>query len=318
MSFTFVNKNFLIPQIEVYQDFNTPVQKLLDVTYNANKMYCSNSYVVSAECIYFTDGNDLYVMSSSNLVEKIDIKIPNRSHLKTLNSFLNLEKNDSSTNGTVHNFTDEMNIEFKVNNSKNKITVKNDSLKNLNNENMEKSRKTEVKPEPKPKSKEELELLKLCEETMEIYQNEVRKMKEIELKIKLLENSNNTLLKKQKEKLLGNFSKFKNDYDTFKMINKKLEKKPEMDIPSLFALKYSYFKQLLNVVDNLKFFNFVDELNLDEVLNTNCDFDEGLKFFINDYGEYSKKLNVKFDHSWEDLELETDASEMNNSRLGGV
>jgi len=317
MTFTFVNKNFLIPQTETYQDFNTSIQKLLDATHNANKTYCSNSYVVSKDCVYFTDGHDLYIVSDSNLVKKIDIKIPNRTYLNTLDSFLKTENSNDLINDDNSDLKDEMNIEFNINNSsgKNKITVKNDLVKNLNNK---KSEKSEVKNEPKPKSKEELELLKLCEETMEIYQNEVRKMKEIEQKIKLLENNRKTLLKKQKEKLFGNFSKFKNDYNTFKMINKKLEKKPDMDIPSLFALKYIYFEQLLNTPDNLKMFKLVDDLNLDEVLNTDCELDDELKIFVNNYGEYSKKLNVKFDHSWEDLELETDASEMNNSRLGGI
>ena len=55
MSFTFVNKNLLIPQVEIYSDFNTPIQKLLNMTYDMDKLYCSNLYVVSIDCIYFSD-----------------------------------------------------------------------------------------------------------------------------------------------------------------------------------------------------------------------------------------------------------------------
>ena len=315
MSFTLVNKNLLIPQTEVYLDFITSAQKLLDMSYNADKTYCSNLYVVSKDCIYFTNGHNLYTISSSNLVEKIDVKIPNKSHLKILNSFLSSENSDTRDNNKSDNTNCDMDIEFNVKNLQNKITVKDDLTKKLNNKREE---KIEIKNEVIPKSKEELELLKLCEETMEIYQNEVRKMKEIEKQIKVLECNKKSLLKKQREKLFGNFSKFKNDYNTFKMIKNKLEKKPDMDIPSLFALKYNYFDQLSLVPDNLIIIKLVEDLNLDEVLNTNCELDEKLEIFINNYGQQSKKLNVKFDHSWEDLELETDVSETNNSRFGNI
>ena len=320
MSFTFVNKNLLIPQIEICKDLNTSIQKLLDTSYNTDKTYCSNLYIVSADCIYFTNGKNLYTVSNTNLVERVDIKMPNKSQLKVLNSFLNSENNDNNDkndklvndNDNNDNDNNDMNIKF---NRKDSKTIKNDSAIKLNNKIPVKS---ELKIEPKEKSKEELELLKLCEETMEIYQNEVRKMKEIEQKIKLLENNKKSLLKKQKEKIFGNFSKFKNDYNAFKLINKKLDKKPDMNIPSLFALKYDYFSQLTKNEDNFLLLNLVDDLNLDEVLNKDCELDDKLQKFVNDYGEYSKKLNVKFDHSWEDLELETDAMEMNNSRLSAV
>ena len=315
MSFTFVNKNLLIPQIEIYQDFNTSVQKLLDISYNTDKIYCSNIYVVSTDCIYFTNGKYLYTVSNSNLVKKIDIKKPNKSHLKIFNCFLNSENDDITINSCENFDKSNTNIPPSVKDLKNKITVKKQTVNIINNKNEEIIHPSvEVKNESCSKSKEELELLKLCEETMEIYQNEVRKMKEIEQKIIFLENNTKSLLKKKKEKTVVNFSKIKNDYNTYKLINKKLEKKPDMLIPSLFVQKYSYFCQLLNNVDNLKMLNLIDELNLDEVLNKDCELDEELQFFVNEYGELSKKLNVKFDHSWE--ELESDTSEGNNSRLG--
>jgi hypothetical protein len=337
MSFTFVNKNLLIPQIEIYKEFNTPVQKLLDMCHGADKVYCKNLYIVSEDCIYFTNGKNLYTVSKSNLIEKIDVKIPNKSHLKILSSFLNSENNNVLINDesdesdandeSYNNQNSDMNIGFGVCKTKNKITIKNDPTKKLNNkkeENEFKSRtqpqpklQPQPQPQPKPKSKEELQLLKLCEETMEIYQTEVRKIKEIEHKIKLLENNKKSLLKKQKEKIFVNFSKLKNDYNTFKMINTKLTKKPDMDIPSLFVLKYNYFVKLLESADNLKILSQVEDLNLDVVLNSDRELDQELQIFVNEYGVQSKKLNVKFDHSYEDLELDADSSETNNSRFGG-
>jgi hypothetical protein len=325
MVYTLVNKNLLVPRTEVYTDFNTSIQQMLDTGNGRDKKYCSNLYVVSEDYIYFTNGQYVYSVSNSNTVQKVNVKLPTNSQLKIMNSFLTLKTNNSSSNTGEENYfsnselntgiseINDMDIEFDVN-SKNKITI----IDNVTQSDNSKKNKVEKIIEPKVKSKEELELLKLCEETMELYQTEVRKMKEIEQKIKVLDNNKKMLLKKQKEKMLGNFSKFKNDFTSFKLINKKLEKKPDMEIPSLFAPRYNYFLNLIQNQENLALLNLVEDLNLDEVLNNDVDLDPQLTHFVNEYGENSSKLNVKFDHSWEDLELETDAMEMNNSRLSAV
>jgi hypothetical protein len=174
----------------------------------------------------------------------------------------------------------------------------------------------EVIKEIKPKTQEELDLIKLCEDTMELYQNEVRKIKDIEQQIKVLDNNKKTLLKKRKEKLFTNFSKLKNDYNTFKMIKRKIEKKPNMDIPSLFVLKFLYFEQITKVPTDCKILEQLEDIDLDEVLNKDCELDADLTNIANKYGEESKKLNVNFEHSWEDLEYETESNEINNSRFG--
>jgi hypothetical protein len=180
--------------------------------------------------------------------------------------------------------------------------------------------KTEIKEkqEIREKTKEEHEIIKLCEETMEIYQNEVRKMKEIEQQIKVLDNNKKSLLKKRKEKLFTNFSKLKNDYNTFKMIQRKFQKKPDMDIPSLFILKYNYFEEIIKIESDIKILEVIHDMNLDEVLNKDCELNDELIDYVNKYEEESKKFNVKFEHSWEDLEYETESIENNNSKLGGI
>jgi hypothetical protein len=315
MNFTFVNKNLLIPEIEIFENFDKSIQKLIDSAHFGDKNYNSNLYVVSSDNVYFSNGSELYSVSGTNNIEKIEISLPNKTYLNKINSFLS---------GCF-----DMDIDFNIKNSNDKIIIKNDKeqietnkqIKNrIKNQNKQEAKEVnlEEKPEPIQKTKEELELISLYEEIMQIYQTELRKIKEIEKKIKILDCNRKNLLKKQKEKIFVNFSKLKGDYDTFKMINKKLAKNPDMEIPSLFILKYNYFRELMNICENQKLFKLLDELNLDEVLNKNIDIDLELQNFANDYGKDSKKLNVKFDHSWEDLELETDAFEMNNSKLGGI
>ena len=68
MNFTFVNKNLLIPQVETYSDFDSPIQKLLNMGYNMSNLYCSNLYVVSTNCIYFLKNNYLYSVSETNII----------------------------------------------------------------------------------------------------------------------------------------------------------------------------------------------------------------------------------------------------------
>jgi hypothetical protein len=338
MNFTFVNKNLLIPQVETYSDFDSPIQKLLNMGYNMSNLYCSNLYVVSTNCIYFLKNNYLYSVSETNIIKKIDINIPNNSFLKSINSFLNLttcnqnldngnNENNGNNGNNGNNFNDldsQMNINFNIREHTN-IIIKDEVIINNNKSNQELEPNTNniVKPIVKEdkiervKTQEELELIKLCEETMEIYQTEVRKIKDIEQKIKILDNNKKTLLKKRKEKLFTNFSKLKNDYDTFKMINKKLERNPKLDIPSLFILKYNYFVQFVLVDNNIKILAKIEDSNLDEVLNNDYELDEEIEKIVNKYNEDSKNLNVIFEHSWEDLDYETESTENNNSRLAG-
>jgi hypothetical protein len=84
------------------------------------------------------------------------------------------------------------------------------------------------------------------------------------------------------------------------------------------VLKYNYFNQLFADEQNKVILEKLENLDLDEILNMGYEINEEIVSISNKYGDDSKKLNIKFDHSWEDLELETEATEKNNSRLGGV
>jgi len=293
MSFTFVNKNLLIPEIKTYNDYNSAIKKLLDDSYVLNNLEFENIYVVALDSIYFTDSKEIYKMSNPKCIEKINFEIPNENYLQHIKTFLNSKKD----------------VNY------NKQLKKNDNLFIKFNHKKENDILIENNKETKPKTSEELELIKLCETTMELYQNEVSKMKDLEKKIKILEHNKINILKKEKEKIFQNFSKFKNDYQTFQLINKKKEKNPDFDIPSLFELKYVYFKELTNNEANKDLLEKINNLNLDNILNTNSDLDEDIKNHVNNYGDLTKKLNVKFSHSWEDLEYETESMETNNSRF---
>ncbi len=309
MVYTFVNKNLLIPQVLEADNLDTLLQKLLDQTYGRSNDYNKNVYIVSDEEIYFSKENELYCSKGYNII-KIKKNIPTIKNLENIISFQNNNTNNLGKNEDLS----EMQLEIKT--KKNDIKII-DNNKN-NTTTMLKIENTEIKPskEKKEKSKEELEILKLIEETMEIYQTEVRKIKDIEMKIKILDDNTKNLEKKKKEKMLTNFSKLKNDYHTFVSINKKKEKKIDFEIPYLFELKYSYFNDLIKDEQNKVLLEKIGNLNLDEILNQKYELNDESIFFANKYSEESKKLNVKFNYSWEDLELEVESSETNNSKLG--
>jgi hypothetical protein len=283
MIYTLVNKNLLIPQIEVFNDLESSIHELMNLCYNVEKQYLNNIYVVYENKIFFTDGTDIFYIVE-NKITKYDYKLFNKSQMTTINNFLN-------------NNTNEKKMDIVINAKQNNIKIIDEQPKKV-----------------KEKTKEELQIMKLCEETMALYENEQRKMKEIEQKLKILENTNKNLIKRKREKTLSNFSKLKNDYKTFTTINKKLKTDPETVISKLFSLKYDYFNNLIKNEYDSELLKEIEEINLDEVLNTDYQLKNEIEKMSNDYEETSKKLNVKFDHSWEELEYDT--SEMNNSKLG--
>ena len=298
MTNTLVNKNPLIPLIEISENLDVLTQKLLDLTYNMDNSFCFNVYIVSGQGIYFSKNNKLF-NSHNGLITEITKHSPLKQNFDKIKSFL---FEDTVSQITTSMSDVDMSINIKEKKHKN-IIIK------------EKAVKTEqVK---KIQSKEELEIMQLIEETMEIYQKEVHKIKDIEKQIKVLDDNKKSLLKKKREKLLTSFSKLKNDYDSYKKIKRKRLIKSDFDIPSLFVLKNNYFTQLLESDENKKILDKIDELDLDQVLNQGNELDADIVELVNRYCDESKKLNVKFDHSWEDLELETEATEKNNSRLAG-
>lgn len=305
MLFTLVNKNYLIPEIHKEENLNLLLQKLFEYTYNKDKSFSSNIYIVGEHQIYFCNNNEIYC-SEYNVITKLNYNLPSIKTLESIKLFC------SNQNYQVfENKKDVLNmdVEIKIKDNPNIIIA----------EEVHKTTETKVINEmkkPKVKSKEELELIKLIEETMSIYQNEVNKIKEIERQIKIIDDNTNSLLKKKREKVLTNFSKLKNDYQTYTLIKQKKELKPQTLIPNLFELKYNYFEELIKDNETKNLLDKIKELNLDEILNQKCEINNNIVLLSNSYDEESKKLNVKFDHSWEDLEIETEPSEINNSKFG--
>lgn len=299
MSNTLVNKNTLIPEIEKSDDLNMLIQKMLDITYDTDNLFRLNVYIVSEKGIYFSKNNRLYNSNNTLITEITNIKSL-KDNFNKVKSFI---LDETQINISKEEIFDKPNNEstasmkININEKKSKVIIREETTN-------------------KVKSKEELELIKLIEETMEIYQKEVQNRREIEKQIKILDDNKKSINKKNREKFLTNLSKLKNDYETYTKIIKKQIVKPEFKVPELFILKNNYFNDLLKDEKNKNLLEQIISLDLDEVLNQEYELSDDIKKITDEYGIESKKLNVKFDHSWEDLELETEPAEKNNSRLG--
>lgn len=288
MSNTFVNKNYLIPVIKECDTLENALFLLTDITYNMNNDYCSNVYVVNTNSIYFTKKNVIYYIDDKNIIHKPNYNFCNMSLLTHINKY------DDFTNNN-------MCVEF-CNSKLEHIVITN----NTENINQQKKEQTE----------DEKNLFKLYNEIMETYNEELRNKTEIEKELKILKSNREKIIKKQKEKLLTNLSKLKNDYKTYVLMKKSLTANPDKEIPYLFSLKFPYFEDLLknnkNVMDKL------ENMNLDKTLNNNEELDDDIIKLCNQYGNDIKKLTTKFDHSWTELEIDNDLNDNNNSMFGKI
>jgi hypothetical protein len=206
MQYIYVNKNYLVPEIKTFPTLNSAITKLLNVCEQMNKKYCSNVYVLSDDKLYFSNGYDVYFVSDDQNITKVNFPVVKSNRLETMNKFFSGTKTDE-----LATFA-----EMEIN-----INIPNDNLIIVDKE-INTQKNAQVLPkEKKEKTKEELEILALCEETFEIYNQELKKMKELEKKIKIIDENQKSLLKKRSEKIFTNLSKLSNDYNTYKLIQKK-------------------------------------------------------------------------------------------------
>lgn len=306
MKYTLVNKNLLIPTIETNDNLELLVQKMFEITHNMNISYCEQIYIVNKFSIYFVKNNVLYNIKNGKITE-LENYVYLNDYLNKMKTFLNEEKqinNDDFTDeDNSINKIGEMKIVFNEKKNNNVIVLDD----NINKKNI-------IEHEIKEKTQEEIELINLIEETMILYQQEAQRKKELEKQLKNLDDNTKLLKKRQNEKIITNFSKLKNDYMTFKKIKSKKNKNIEFEIPTLFFLKYDYFTKIIDKEEII--LEKIHEIDIDEFLNKNETLSNEIIELVKQYENDSKKLNVKFDHSWEDLELETEPSEKNNSMLG--
>ena len=167
MNYTYVNKNYLIPEIINYLNIEKAINKLYNVTFNMNNDYCKNVYIVeNNNNIIYTNNNIIYQINANNEITMLNKKYVDINTLNYINSNPNL-LNIPNKSETVSE------MELVINSKKSNIII------DKNNET-----KIETKIEKKvilkkELTEEELKVLKICEEVMALYESEVLKIKNI-------------------------------------------------------------------------------------------------------------------------------------------
>ena len=319
MKITFVNKNYLIPDIKEFSALEDSLDKLYETTFNQSAEYNENVYVVHNSKIYFHFNEKFYLLYTKTN----NIAIHNYNSTNNING-LNIIKNFTNNNKST-DLTELTDSTDSTDSSEMKLVINSKTTKNININDTKEITKSNVKTveTPKPVKKdltvEEEQIVKLCEEVMETYQKEKNKVKEIEKKIKVLDNQEKTIKKKIQDKMYTALSKLKGDYHTYKLINLKDKKTKDSsekhEIPVLFTRKYAHFKNLISDSENLELLEQVDKFILDNIINNEIQIDNKIINLAKSYEIISKDLNVKFDHSWEELDAD-DGTDNNRSLFG--
>jgi hypothetical protein len=311
MHYTLVDKNLLIPEISLSTEYFDILTQLYKKTYLRNKEYCENVYVVKYdgfkyEYIISYDGNNFFEFNDGI---KKNLNLDLSYIFVSQNSIGNLNTNK------------QMTITFKEEKSKVLPVKKEIILK----EEVEDNKQNEEK------DKKKQELIKKCEQVMDLYNLELNNIKKIEFKIKSLDSKLEKLEKKKREKIISDISRTKGDYETWKKIKyvitkdslkdifkseEELKLRGEPVIPILFTAKYNYIE---NVIKNEKIkniFEVLNKINIDELyISETINLEKELIDFCNKYYELSKKeLHYNFDHDWDYLDLEMNA----NSKSGSL
>jgi hypothetical protein len=319
MKYIFVDKNFLVPVVNE-TTYNMALNTLINTITNKNSSYINNVYIVVINSTIF---HELIYAKDNFIYQKIN------NNVKKLFNYTKINTNYSFNNNVfINNYFD-----YDQNNSNDEIVIINNSnINNINNINNNVQDDNLVITEEMIKEDEKRkEILKACEEVMDLYTLEEHKMKKLELNLKSLNNKIEKFKKIKNDKIFNNITKIKNDYRTWKKLKyvinnnddllkdiSELEKTEIKNIPILFLAKYNYIDNTQENVELSKLFFKINNLDLEKIfMNNDLSNLEDVIIFSEKYNKLLKKLHYKFDHDWDYLD-EQDSTTSNNSLFAPV
>ncbi len=347
MNYTLVDKNLLIPEIIISEQYFDIIIQLYKKVFKRDLDYCSNVYIikyngVKYESVIESDGNYIYETigignRNENEKKRLDIDLNNIfiQHNKTKSEPksepklipINLIKEENTKSNPI-----EKPIE------KPKLNPIEKPMQIVINEKIESSilieeKKTETDEEKKKKEEKEKKkelLLKTCEQVMDLYNLELSNIKKTENQIKTLNSKLEKLEKKKQEQIIKDISRTKSDYETWKKLKYKIGRdeeeliyKPEEElelredptIPILFTAKYNYIDTALKNDKIKQIYSTLNKLNIDSLyIADSIDLDPNIIKFCEKYYKTAKNdLHYKFDHDWDYLDTEMNADSKGGS-----
>jgi hypothetical protein len=381
MKYTIVDRNLLVPQIIIRDEFFDAMEELQKITWKRDLNYISNVYLIKYSGVRYEgyiqyDGEKFYEFSENNgnkekreinldysylyfenkekefVTSKLNNSEPDKKPLENSNS-ISIESNQIKGKNNIQQKKSEINISpipksvQKQNLSSNITDVKiefKDDTENLNNLTTDDSMSLLIKPKndtkiiieekdklllendkkvklDDEKEKKKEELLKICEQVMDMYNLELNKIKKTELNLLTIDNKIEKLIKKKREKIFENITRTKNEFETWKKIKYNipvdrqdmvkndlvdLVERENPSIPILFTAKYNYIEKIIQNKDILNIFNILNKLDLSEIyVKDELDLDPNIIKFVEKYTKISKKdLHYNFDHDWDYLDNE--------------
>ena len=346
MNYTLVDKNLLIPEIIISEQYFDIIIQLYKKVYKRDLDYCSNIYIIKYngekyESTINSDGNFFYEIignEKQRLELKLDLDL----------SYIFIQQNKTKPEVKPEVKSDPklipVNLVKEEKEEKQEITKPKPMSKPMEivfNEKIESSisieeKKTETDEEKKKKEekdkkdkKKEL-LLKTCEQVMDLYNLELSNIKKTENQIKTLNSKLEKLEKKKQEQIIKDITRTKSDYETWKKLKYKIGRdeenlvyKPEEElelredptIPILFTAKYNYIDTSVKNDKVKQIYMELNKLNIDELyIQDSIDLDPNIIKFCEKYYKIAKNdLHYKFDHDWDYLDTEMNADSKGGS-----
>lgn len=314
MEYILVDKNYIVPIVITEINYNNVLNLFFKQIYQRNQLYINNVYIIKfSDKLY----NSMLFIKNNTLFEK------NKSNTKLLlnnfNEYYNNLINQNNNCGEIENYNitnDNLNITI--------TETRNPYIKINNNENNEDNKNNENNEDNKKRK----ELLKACEEVIELHNLENTNIKKLELNLKSINTKINKLQKQKKDKLFDDLMLTKNDYHTWKKIKYNILKKEDLykdideleikennTIPILFASKYNYIDKIQENNDIKHIYNKINNLDLENIfINNNLiEIDDIILKFSEKYSKISKNnLHYNFEHDWDYLTDEMNTNPKNN------
>lgn len=334
MNYTLVDKNLLIPEIIISEQYFDIIIQLYKKVYKRDLDYCSNIYIIKYNGLKYestieSDGKFFYeTFRIENEKQRLVLDLG----LELSNIFIQQNKTEVKSEVKSEPKLISLNLvkEEKQDNTKPMEIVFNEKVESSILIEEKKTETDEEKKKKEEKAKKKELLLKTCEQVMDLYNLELSNIKKTENQIKTLNSKLEKLEKKKQEQIIKDITITKSDYETWKKLKYKINRededlvyKPDEElelredptIPILFTAKYNYIDTALKNGKVKQIYMELNKLNIDELyIADSINLDSNIIKFCEKYYKIAKNdLHYKFDHDWDYLDTEMNADSKGGS-----
>ena len=352
MKYILINNNYIIPEKIECDNLNEILISYSKIIFKRELSYLKNLFIIQQVSflnkliIYSDNGKEIFIHNNNETYKLCDILFLNLN--LNSNDYYNIEivynkeiqnklENKDEFNIKIdnnilqENLIEKNNMDLIIKEKKNNIIVDvNNQQQYLLKEEEEERNDEEKKEEEKIDEEKRAKLLEHCESVYKIYQEELTKIKKLEIDLNINKNKLKKLEKKRNDIILNNIKLLQNDYRTWKKIKFILkeendilkdtselelkETKDDKEIPIIFQSRYEYFDSINNQEDQSEAKLLIELNNIDLIeyyTENNNDIKDSIINFSKNYKKIHKELSYKFSHDWDYLDTEMNETSTN-------